>query len=175
MEYNDLLDRAGQEPNALKRMGLVAIHGISQLTICERTNTKPFNPLLGETFEFVNKQFSFLSEQVSHHPPITANYCRSNKGLYSLHNNQMTKTKFNGKFLALVQQFRTYVDLDKFKERYEIEMPVLSAHNLVIGKMYVDIGDAMTIRKVEYSDGTKQPDREEQCVINYTRSGMFTS
>lgn len=62
MEYNDLLDRAGQEPNALKRMALVAVHGISQLTICERTNTKPFNPLLGETYEYVNKDFSFLSE-----------------------------------------------------------------------------------------------------------------
>ena len=35
---------------------------------------KPFNPLLGETYELRNdeKGFVFVSEQVSHHPPIMA-------------------------------------------------------------------------------------------------------
>lgn len=35
---------------------------------------KPFNPLLGETYEYVdaNKNFRFFAEQVSHHPPIGA-------------------------------------------------------------------------------------------------------
>lgn len=109
----------------------------------------------------MTKDFSFLSEQVSHHPPVTANYCRSNKGLYTLINNQKTNTKFTGKYLALQQQYRTYVELDKFKERYEMEMPVMSAHNLVLGKMYIDIGDTMTVRKVDYKDGTKTPDKDE--------------
>lgn len=73
---------------------------------------------------------------------MTANYCKSNKGLYIITNNQKTNTKFNGKFLALHQQYRTYIDLPKYNERYEMEMPVLSAHNLVIGRMYVDAGDS---------------------------------
>lgn len=112
MEYNELLDRAGTEPNPARRIAIVAVHAISQLTIAERTASKPFNPLLGETYEYVTKDFSYLSEQVSHHPPITANYCRSNKGLYTLFTNQKTNTKFNGKYLALTQQYRVYVDLD---------------------------------------------------------------
>tara|TARA_B110000285_G_C14948050_1_gene525331 strand:+ start:729 stop:887 length:159 start_codon:yes stop_codon:yes gene_type:complete len=33
---------------------------------------KPFNPLLGETFEYVTRKYRFLGEQVSHHPPISA-------------------------------------------------------------------------------------------------------
>lgn len=41
-----------------------------------------------------------------------------------------------------------YIDLDKFGERYEVIMPMLSAHNLIIGKMYIDIGDTMTVKKV---------------------------
>jgi hypothetical protein len=32
---------------------------------------KPFNPLLGETYELFNKDFKLISEQVSHHPPIS--------------------------------------------------------------------------------------------------------
>lgn len=62
MEYNEILDRAGAEPDPARRMALVAIHGITQITPIEKTNTKPFNPLLGETFEYVCKDFSFLSE-----------------------------------------------------------------------------------------------------------------
>ena len=46
------------------------------MTMCEKMSKKPFNPLLGETYELVNKNIEFISEQVSHHPPITANYCR---------------------------------------------------------------------------------------------------
>ena len=33
---------------------------------------KPFNPLLGETYELVTPKFRFFSECVSHHPPIFA-------------------------------------------------------------------------------------------------------
>ena len=34
--------------------------------------SKPFNPMLGETFEYVTKDIKFYSETVSHHPPIFA-------------------------------------------------------------------------------------------------------
>jgi hypothetical protein len=73
------------------------------MSICERTISKPFNPLLGETYELVTKDFSYLAEQVSHHPPVTAAYCRSNKGLYTYWTNQRTHTKFTGKLLTLPQ------------------------------------------------------------------------
>jgi len=38
---------------------------------------KPFNPLLGETFEMETAEFRFIAEQVSHHPPITAWHCEA--------------------------------------------------------------------------------------------------
>lgn len=48
---------------------------------CGRLN-KPFNPILGETFEFIGENFRFLSEQVSHHPPISASYAESDDYLW---------------------------------------------------------------------------------------------
>lgn len=33
---------------------------------------KPFNPLLGETYELVHRGYKLLCEQVAHHPPTTA-------------------------------------------------------------------------------------------------------
>ena len=75
MEYCDLLDRAIAEPDSVKRLAYVAVYCITNLSVVERNSTKPFNPLLGETFEFVTKNWRFLAEQVSHHPPVTAFEC----------------------------------------------------------------------------------------------------
>jgi len=38
---------------------------------------KPFNPMLGETFEFQGQDSWCVCEQVSHHPPISAMYGES--------------------------------------------------------------------------------------------------
>jgi hypothetical protein len=75
MEYVELLDKAIEQSNSLKRMAFVATYVVTNLTCLERNSTKPFNPLLGETFELVTDKFRFLAEQVSHHPPITALEC----------------------------------------------------------------------------------------------------
>ena len=45
--------------------------------------------------------------------------------------------------LCFTQQYRTYYSFDKFDDVYELQSPVLSAHNLIIGSMYIDIGDTM--------------------------------
>lgn len=37
---------------------------------------KPFNPLLGETYELVTPEFQFFGEMVSHHPPICVFNCQ---------------------------------------------------------------------------------------------------
>lgn len=62
MEYNDILDLAAKEADPMKRIALVAVHQISSMSMIEKITTKPFNPLLGETFEFVTPQFEYLAE-----------------------------------------------------------------------------------------------------------------
>ncbi|KAI3877990.1 hypothetical protein MKX03_018760 [Papaver bracteatum] len=40
--------------------------------------TKPFNPVVGETFEMVNHyRITYIGEQVSHHPPIDAEHAEN--------------------------------------------------------------------------------------------------
>ena len=62
MEYNEILDEAALEKDSMRRLALVAIHQISALSIAERIVTKPFNPLLGETFELKTDKFEYLAE-----------------------------------------------------------------------------------------------------------------
>merc|ERR1719468_1418350 len=66
LEYSDLLDKAAAAPSALDRMKWVAAFAISAYASSNaRASHKPFNPLLGETFECVreDKGFRYISEQ----------------------------------------------------------------------------------------------------------------
>lgn len=72
MEYENLLVKANQEPNQLKRLLYVAAFSIAQYKCSDKRLCKPFNPILGETFELKRPSYLYFGEQVSHHPPISA-------------------------------------------------------------------------------------------------------
>ena len=75
LEYSSLLDKAAQCSDSLEQMTLVAAFSVSIFNMhCDRI-TKPFNPLLNETFEFDRREdfkWRAFSEQISHHPPKLA-------------------------------------------------------------------------------------------------------
>ena len=81
---------------------------------------KPFNPLLGETFELKTKKFRFLSEQVSHHPPISACYAKGNKGQYEFWLNSYVKTQFWGAKLDVHPIGLAHIRLAKWNELYTL-------------------------------------------------------
>jgi len=50
--------------------------------------------------------------------------------------------------MDFLQQFRTYIELKPYGEKYEVQAPTLSAHNLIIGTPYIDIGGTSKVRLV---------------------------
>ncbi|KAJ6790361.1 hypothetical protein PWT90_08557 [Aphanocladium album] len=97
MEYSDLLDMAASRPDSLERLIYVAAFAASEYASSIGRVAKPFNPLLGETFEYVrpDKNYRFFTEQVSHHPPIGAAWAESPNWTYWGESN--VKSKFYGK------------------------------------------------------------------------------
>ena len=80
LEYSELLDAANLKQDPYDRMVMVAAFIISgYASSYYRNGNKNFNPLLGETYELIrpDKGWKYVSEQVSHHPPISATYCQS--------------------------------------------------------------------------------------------------
>ncbi|KAJ3114300.1 hypothetical protein HDU96_002308 [Phlyctochytrium bullatum] len=65
-----LLESVRGEEAQMGRLLFVAAYAMSNYSSTVGRTTKPFNPLLGETFELVSdeKQFRYVSEQVCHHP-----------------------------------------------------------------------------------------------------------
>src|SRR5882724_6160783 len=84
MEYADLLEVAADRTDSTERMIYVAAFAASEYASTIGRVAKPFNPLLGETFEYVrpDKNYRFFIEQVSHHPPIGAAFAESPKWDY---------------------------------------------------------------------------------------------
>ncbi|PFH47691.1 hypothetical protein AMATHDRAFT_67134 [Amanita thiersii Skay4041] len=79
MEFSECLDAAAKEDDPLRRIAFVAAFAMSNYSSTIGRIAKPFNPMLSETFEYVrlDKQYRYVSEQVSHHPPISACYAES--------------------------------------------------------------------------------------------------
>lgn len=99
MFFNDFFSQASKEPDPTKRMLLVAIKSIAQFFCVFKRSGKPFNPLLGETYELVTPQFRYFAEMVSHHPPISA-YCCDGEG-YQIRRTCETVQAFNGKTVSV--------------------------------------------------------------------------
>ncbi|KAM7205288.1 Oxysterol-binding protein 2 [Rhypophila sp. PSN 637] len=97
MEYADLLDLAADRTDSIERLLYVGAFAASEYASTIGRVAKPFNPLLGETFEYVrpDKNYRFFIEQVSHHPPIGAAWAESPKWTY--YGESAVKSKFYGK------------------------------------------------------------------------------
>ncbi|KAK5991099.1 Oxysterol-bindinghomolog C2F12.05c-like protein [Cladobotryum mycophilum] len=97
MEYVDLLDQAAERSDSLERLIYVAAFAASEYASTIGRVAKPFNPLLGETFEYVrpDKNYRFFIEQVSHHPPIGAAWAEAPNWTYW--GESHVKSKFYGK------------------------------------------------------------------------------
>ncbi|GFF53658.1 putative oxysterol binding protein [Aspergillus lentulus] len=97
LEYADLLDIAADRSDSMERLVYVAAYAASEYASTIGRVAKPFNPLLGETFEYArpDKGYRFFIEQVSHHPPIGAAWAESPKWDYW--GESALKSKFYGK------------------------------------------------------------------------------
>ncbi|KAI0878047.1 Oxysterol-binding protein-domain-containing protein [Hypoxylon argillaceum] len=84
MEYAHLLDLAADRADSIERMLYVAAFAASEFASTIGRVAKPFNPLLGETFEYArpDKGYRFFIEQVSHHPPVGACYAEAAQWTY---------------------------------------------------------------------------------------------
>lgn len=69
LEYSELLDRAARCDSSLDQMCLVAAFSISSYSTTVHRTAKPFNPLLGETYELDRLEeygYRSISEQARH-------------------------------------------------------------------------------------------------------------
>lgn len=131
---------------ALRHIHVCVFH-MTQYAGVSRRLSKPFNPLLGETFELVTDKCRVLAEQVSHHPPVTAIYAHSTSGKYEVWTNTHSKTSFMGTSLEVTNHGMTHYRLTNQKELYTANRPSTIVHNILLGQMYVAQAGTVTCRQ----------------------------
>lgn len=127
MEYTDLLDTAASlvnDPGA--RMVYIAAYAASSYSSTIDRIAKPFNPLLGETFEYCrpDKGYRMFSEQVSHHPPVGALMAESAR--WDFYGASNVKSKFNGRSFEINPTGLWYITLRPNKGEESVEEEVYS-------------------------------------------------
>uniref|UniRef100_A0A671M5K6 Oxysterol-binding protein n=1 Tax=Sinocyclocheilus anshuiensis TaxID=1608454 RepID=A0A671M5K6_9TELE len=137
VEYCHLLDTAANTHDPHMRMVYIAAFAVSAYACSfTRAGGKPFNPILGETYECLrpDKGFHFIAEQVSHHPPVSACHCESKT--YTFWQDVRWKNKFWGKSMEIVPMGVTHLEL--FADRYEWSKVTSCIHNILSGQRWIE-------------------------------------
>ncbi|XP_021292603.1 oxysterol-binding protein-related protein 1D [Herrania umbratica] len=148
LEYSYLVDRAlewGKQENDLMRILNVAAFAVSGYASTEGRQCKPFNPLLGETYEadYPDKGLRFFSEKVSHHPVIVACHCEGKGWKFWADSN--LKGKFWGRSIQLDPVGVLTLQFED-GETFQWSKVTTSIYNIILGKIYCDHYGTMRIR-----------------------------
>uniref|UniRef100_A0A668SC39 Oxysterol-binding protein n=1 Tax=Oreochromis aureus TaxID=47969 RepID=A0A668SC39_OREAU len=140
LEYHELLDKAAKCQNSLEQMCYVAAFAVSAYSTTVYRTGKPFNPLLGETYELDRKResgYRSLCEQVSHHPPAAAHHAISDRG-WTLRQEITVASKFRGKYLSIMPLGTIHAVFEKSNNHYTWKKVTTTVHNIIVGKLWID-------------------------------------
>uniref|UniRef100_A0A8C8Y5G6 Oxysterol-binding protein n=2 Tax=Panthera TaxID=9688 RepID=A0A8C8Y5G6_PANLE len=152
IEYSELLDKASETDDPYERMVLIAAFAVSgYCSTYFRAGSKPFNPVLGETYECIreDKGFRFFSEQVSHHPPISACHCESKNFVFW--QDIRWKNKFWGKSMEILPVGTLNVMLPRYGDCYVWNKVTTCIHNILSGRRWIEHYGEVTIRNTKSS------------------------
>uniref|UniRef100_A0A672Y5L6 Oxysterol-binding protein-related protein 3 n=1 Tax=Sphaeramia orbicularis TaxID=375764 RepID=A0A672Y5L6_9TELE len=173
LEYSELLDTANQTQDPYQRMVYIATFAISAYaSTYHRAGSKPFNPVLGETFECdrPDKGFRFIAEQVSvaSHTGFIVLTCFLDSFLLDIR----WKNKFWGKSMEIVPMGTTHLTLpclhfSVFGDHYEWNKVTSCIHNILSGQRWIEHYGEMAIKNLS-SDGC-------QCKVTFVKAKSWSS
>ena len=141
LEYSNLLDQASQSSDPVERLMLVTAFAVSSLSanrVRERSIRKPFNPMLGETYELVREDrgFRFIAEKVSHRPVQLAYQADSKE--WSLSQSPLPSQKFWGKSAEITTEGRVRITVHSTGDRFSWTPATSFLRNIIAGEKYVE-------------------------------------
>lgn len=170
LEYSDLIDNAidGSYPEdsgeKILRIAAFAVSHLASIRMKIRSCRKPFNPLLGETFELVreDKGFRLVCEKVSHRPPVFAMFAESAD--WTLAFSPSPSQKFWGKTSELYTKGNMKLTIKPSGEVYTWNQPTCVLKNIIAGEKYTEPTTSVTVKS---STGQK-------AVVEFGKGGMFS-
>jgi hypothetical protein len=99
---------------------------------------KPFNPILGETYEWVNseKGFRLITEQVVHHPQVSA--CHLEHKDWTVWGSIWVKNKFWGKSLEIFPTGSVNITFPAYGDHFIFNKVTTCMNNVLVGTKWID-------------------------------------
>lgn len=155
LEYAELLDQAAATTDLVEQMALVAAWSVSAYASPGlRAERKPFNPMLGETFEWHDEQrgWRFIAEKVSHRPLWLAAHAHGKSG-WQLAMEQTVRSKFWGKSIEFHPGGLTRLTIGP--NRYEWRRVTSCLRNVLSGTKFVEYYGEQTIHNRSTGDSLR--------------------
>ncbi|KAL8613978.1 hypothetical protein ACOMHN_023213 [Nucella lapillus] len=194
LEYTEIVDQAALCEDPCQQLAHVAAFTVSAYATTQFRTAKPFNPLLGETFEFDRTDdlgWRTLAEQVSHHPPTLATHTEG-KG-WTLWQEFTMTIKFRGRYIQITPMGMAHLKFSGSGHHYTWRKVTTTVHNIIVGRLWVDnegvmditnhtTGDVCTLKYQAYSYFSREPHRKVTGVVkdkkgvdHWTLSGTWCS
>ncbi|XP_058257792.1 oxysterol-binding protein-related protein 1 isoform X1 [Hemibagrus wyckioides] len=166
MEHTYLIQQANDSTDSIERMKCVAAFAVSAVASQWERTGKPFNPLLGETYELVREDLGFrvISEQVSHHPPVSAFHAEGLQTDFVFHGSIYPKLKFWGKSVEAEPKGIMTLELPKYNEAYTWTNPTCCVHNIIVGQLWIE--QYGNVEVINHRTG-------EKCCLSFKPCGLF--
>jgi len=166
-EYSSCLDKAGKAESPLDCLAHAVAFGVSCYAGSPDRFKTNFNPILGETFEYVDSrapdnQTRVFAEQTSHYPSQSALHAEND--LWSLTQNASAKTEFVRNSLELFPNSKTYIKMKHSGHTLFMTCPVSKIHNVVVGSMWIEHYGDLTVRNLTTGD---------YAIVEFSKSGVF--
>ncbi|XP_029560919.1 oxysterol-binding protein-related protein 1-like isoform X1 [Salmo trutta] len=166
MEHTYLIHQANTTTDSMERMKCVAAFAVSAVASQWERTGKPFNPLLGETYELIREDLGFrwMSEQVSHHPPVSAFHAEGLQEDFLFHGSIYPKLKFWGKSVEAEPKGIISLELPKYNEAYTWTNPTCCVHNIIVGQLWIE--QYGNVEVINHKTG-------ERCSLIFKPCGLF--
>jgi hypothetical protein len=139
LEYSSVLDMAAKTNDSWEQLAYVAAFTISSYSTTATRVNKPFNPLLGETYECDRTDdlgWKSIAEQVSHHPPALSTYAEGQG--WTLYQEFTMTSKFRGQYLSITPLGHSHLIFKNTGNHFTWRKVTTLVNNIIVGKLWID-------------------------------------
>ena len=164
-KYMDLLIKAGNELSREKQMCYISAFLIGEIFLNLGRSLKPFNPIIGETYEYFDneKKFRFYSEQVSHKPQVNAYIAETPEFAYYGDTLNTTSFKFFKGSIELIFKNKAHIHFKKTGDHYILNPPTVYVKGLMKPPLYNDYAGNTIIQNTK--------DASYRCELKFIEEG----
>lgn len=150
MTHPDLVLNASNLDQPFERIKAISRWYMSGFYIRPKGVKKPYNPILGEIFraswDHGDSKSFYVSEQVSHHPPVSAFYGSNRKAGFVLDGSMLFRSKFMGNSTAAILDGFATVRMLNYDEEYTLTFPNVYARGILWGTLLMELGGNVVIK-----------------------------